>query len=63
MIAYLAGVRDTMPTNHRIWFWQRVDYSLAQLNLDPALLVRIREDIMRRVPYTSEEQRETYGGF
>lgn len=58
VLAYLGGIRDAMPTNHRIAFWQNARHRLDKIDLDHDTRAKVETDIAKRVPYTSEDERE-----
>ncbi|MDF2621332.1 MAG: hypothetical protein K0S00_3991 [Xanthobacteraceae bacterium] len=58
LIMQLGTVRETMPVNHRISFWNNVEWALGQLNLEPSEERAVRSKVSARVPYATETDRQ-----
>lgn len=58
VVAYLGSVRDMLHSNHRIAFWNNVQYRLDQIGLEPDARAKIEATIAMRVPHTLEAERE-----
>ena len=60
VIAYLGSIRTTMPINHRIVFWLKVDDKLPRLGVADDAADMIRDKIAQRVPYA--HPKDWWGG-
>lgn len=60
LVKQLGSIREAMPTNHRIAFWQGVEWAIGQIDIRPDEATKIRTQVAKRVPFTSEDEREFY---
>ena len=55
-VAYLGSIRQEMPINHRIVFWEDIVRRLDGLNLPLQARNALVERIKARVPYADRDQ-------
>jgi len=56
VIAYLGSIRDAMPVNHRVVFWQNAIARLDELNLASDERAKVVAAIEKRVPYAAPSE-------